>query len=118
MSYDMGWNKRSTGTRYDSISGQGVMIGAKTRKVIGFKTISKKCGKCDRLHRSLSIAPNEAVPQHNDYVKNHHGSSKSMECQALLMMEKEAPTRGFRIETVIADDDTTMKKIMRWNYKK
>ena len=118
VSYDMGWNKRSTGTRYDSISGQGVMIGAKTRKVIGFKTISKKCGKCDRLRRSLSIAPNEAVPQHDDCVKNYDDSSKSMECQALLMMGKEAPTRGFHIETVIADDDTTMKKIMRWNYKK
>ena len=115
--YDMGWNKRSTGTRYDSISGQGIMIGARSGKVIDFRTISKKCGKCDRLRRALELGPNESVPDHDDCVKNHDGSSKSMECQALLMMGVAAPTRGFHLGCVVADDDTTMKKIMRWNYK-
>ena len=30
--YDMGWNKRSTGTRYDSISGHGIMVGGYSKK--------------------------------------------------------------------------------------
>ena len=66
----------------------------------------------------MELGPNEAVPGHDDCVKNHDGSSKSMECQALLMMGVAAPTRGFHIGCVVADDDTTMKKIMRHNYKK
>ena len=41
VSYDMGWNKRSSGTRYDSISGHGLMIGGYSKKVIGFKCVSK-----------------------------------------------------------------------------
>ena len=77
--YDMGLNKRSTGTRYDSIFGQGIMIGARSDKVIGFKTISNKCGKCDRLRRALKLGPNEAVPDHDDCVKNYDDSSKSKE---------------------------------------
>lgn len=32
VAYDMGWNKRSTGTRYYSISGHGVAIGQLTKK--------------------------------------------------------------------------------------
>jgi len=40
-----------------------------------------------------------------------------MECQALLKMAIEAKDRGFHIGCVVADDDTTMKKIMRWDYK-
>ena len=47
--YDMGLNKRSTGTRYDSISGQGIMIGARSGKVTDFKTISKNVGNVTGL---------------------------------------------------------------------
>ena len=53
--YDMGWNKRSTGTRYDSISGQGVMVGALSRKVVGFTTKSKTCRECKRLEKRLQM---------------------------------------------------------------
>ena len=37
VSYDMGWQKRSTGKVYDSISGHGFMIGCRTGNVIGFR---------------------------------------------------------------------------------
>ena len=36
VSYDMGWNKRSTVTRYDSVSGHGIILGARTKKLIGY----------------------------------------------------------------------------------
>ena len=47
VAYDMGWNKRSTGTRYDSISGHGVAIGQLTKKLIGLIMYSKQCSICD-----------------------------------------------------------------------
>ena len=36
VSFDMGWNKRSTGTRYDSKSGHTLLVGKRTKKVIVF----------------------------------------------------------------------------------
>ena len=56
-----------------------------------------------------------SIPPH-DCVKNHEGSSKSMECEALLQLAKEAPARGFYVRTVVSDDDTTMKKTLRHDY--
>ena len=41
VSYHMGWNKRSTGQVYDSLSGHGFIIGCKTGNVIGYG-VSKK----------------------------------------------------------------------------
>ena len=35
VSYDMGWQKRSTGGRYDSMSGHGFIIGCRSKKIIG-----------------------------------------------------------------------------------
>ena len=42
VSYDMGWNKRSTGKVYDSLSGHGFIIRCLTKKVIGFGFRKKK----------------------------------------------------------------------------
>ena len=33
VSYDMGWNKRSSGNKYDSISGHGFIMGGNTKKI-------------------------------------------------------------------------------------
>ena len=35
ISFDMAWQKRGSGNRYDSISGHAIMIGGMTKKVIG-----------------------------------------------------------------------------------
>ena len=111
--YDMGWNKRSSGTRYDSISGHGLMIGGYSKKVIGFKCVSKECSVCSKYSKEP-----DNLPKH-ECTKNHEGSSKSMECEAILDLIKEAYfERNFCIGTVVADDDTTMKKTLRHNYKK
>ena len=48
ISYDMGWNKRSSGNRYDSISGHGVAIGSLTKKVVAIKTYSRSCVVCEQ----------------------------------------------------------------------
>ena len=42
-----------------------------------------------------------------------------MECKAILDLVKEAYfEQNFVVGTVVADDDTTMKKILQHNYKK
>ena len=124
--YDMGWNKRSSGTRYDSVSGHGLMIGAYTKKVIGYKSLSKECSVCLKLmrklgekkHDNLPEGEDEEKPEAHECVKNHQGSSKSMECEAILELVKEAYfERNFVVGTIVADDDTTMKKILRHDYK-
>ena len=40
-SYDMGWNKRSSGNRFDSISGHAFLIGCKCRKILAAQIASK-----------------------------------------------------------------------------
>ena len=48
VSYDMGWNGRSTGRVYDSLSGHGYFIGCLSGCVIAYGLKSKKCSKCTR----------------------------------------------------------------------
>ena len=48
VSYDMGWNKRSSGHKYDSISGHGFLMGGITKKIINHKCLSKCCSICDK----------------------------------------------------------------------
>ena len=56
-SYNMGWQQKSSGRKYDSYSGYGLLIGMNTKKVIGFKVKSKTCRVC-----SLAIRENLPVP--------------------------------------------------------
>ena len=45
-SYDMGWNKRSSGHKYDSISGHGFLLGTKNKKRMNHRCLSKCCSIC------------------------------------------------------------------------
>lgn len=47
VSYDMGWNKRSSGNKYDSISGHDFIMGGFTKKVLNHRCLSKCCSLCD-----------------------------------------------------------------------
>ena len=63
ISYDMGWNKRSSGHRYDSLSGHAFAIGEYTRRIIDCVVFSKKCNVCslqlnqNKYKKSCSPAP-------------------------------------------------------------
>ena len=46
VSYDMGWQKRSTGRIYDSLSGHGFFIGCLTGNVIMMGIMKKNCSQC------------------------------------------------------------------------
>ena len=55
-SYDMGWNKRSTGRVYDSIYGHSFLIGCRSGKVISFGVRAKKCAKCS-WYNKIGVTP-------------------------------------------------------------
>ena len=46
VSFDMGWNKRSSGNRYDSISGHALFIGCLSKKIVAVIVSSKLCTQC------------------------------------------------------------------------
>ena len=47
VTYDMGWQKRSSVRRYDSSSGHAFIIGGRSKGIIGMVLYSKACQKCD-----------------------------------------------------------------------
>jgi len=100
----MGWNKQSSGTKCDSTSGHGFVLGSQTKKILQFKVMSKSCSRCSlAAARKVEVKP-QACP------KNYEGSSKSMETEAIFRMVIEAHDElGFCIKTIILDDDSTTK---------
>ena len=46
VSFDTGWNKRSSSNRYDSLSGHALIIGCLSKKIVGAIVSSKMCRVC------------------------------------------------------------------------
>ena len=112
VSYDMGWNKRSSGHKYDSISGHGFVLGGINKKILNHRCLSKCCRICDKVEHT-----NELMTPH-ECPKNHNGSSKSMETEAIFRMVKEGfYQQGYSISTIISDDDSTMKANLKHSFK-
>jgi hypothetical protein len=63
--YDMGWQKASK--TYDSLSGQGLMIGYRTKRVVAVQNYSKVCNICQRHSKAMekNETPDLAVREHN-----------------------------------------------------
>ena len=52
VTYDMGWNKRSSGHIYNSLSGHAFIIGAFTCRIIACAVFSKKCDICTKRNNT------------------------------------------------------------------
>ena len=65
VSYDMGWNKRSSGHRYDSLSGHAFIIGAYTRRIIGCVVFCKTCATCNMRERKNKHADENGITEVN-----------------------------------------------------
>ena len=103
VTYNMGWQKTSSGKRYDSSSGHAFIIGAKSKGIIGIALYSKACRKCDAAEKRGEEAEEHECP------KNFEGSSKSMEASAILnMVEDSFYNCFFIIYVIVSDDDSTM----------
>jgi hypothetical protein len=74
--------------------------------------MSKSCSKC------TAAKCKNKTPDPHECPKNHVGSSKSMECEAIDYIVKEAYFNlGYTIETIISDDDSTMKSNLKHSYE-
>ena len=47
LTYDMGWKKISSGSRYDSYSRHAFIIGGRSKGIITMVLYSEACRKCD-----------------------------------------------------------------------
>ncbi len=47
-SFDMGWQVRSSGGKYGSSTGHGLLIGAQSKKVLDSIVFNKKCATCTK----------------------------------------------------------------------
>jgi len=113
-SMDMGWQKCSSGMRYDSSSGHAFLVGIMTRKPIGMCLKSSFCRICSNHINRNNFEPG-MVPDHECLV-NHQGSAGSMESSALLeMVEYLFDTHHTSVAMVITDDDSKMKCQCKWS---
>ena len=107
VSADMGWQKRSSGHRYDSPSGHMFFIGAQTNKIIDYEVMCVSCAKCQSAKKR-----NKVAKQHH-CSHNFNGHAKAMEASVAqnLIVKRFEESRGkCRISTVVADDDSSMRK--------
>ena len=110
--YDMGWNKRSSGNKYDSISGHGFLLGGNLRKILNYRIMSKSCTKCAIAERM------KQEPIEHECPKNHQGSSKSMECEAIYLMVKDSfYNQQFTCSVIVSDDDSTMRSNLKHSWE-
>ena len=86
MSYDCGWQKRERAM--NSLTAVSTGIGKKTRKVIGFAPLSKRCATCATAERLGK------VPEPHDCRKNFSKSSKAMEAEAVQVIGEELRSQG------------------------
>lgn len=99
ISYDMGWQKR--GNARNSRTGQGAAVGENTGKVVDFDTQNSSCRICE------SAAKDGKQHRDHDCRKNHSGSSKSMEAEAVVNIYERAKDHGVRYSVFIGDEDST-----------
>ena len=106
ISYDMGWQKRSTGKVYDSISGHGYLIGCRTGKILGMQVRQTKCKKFQARNSNGTPAAT------HDCMVNWDGGSGAMEAAVamdLIVAVHDKMDSRVYCETLVLDDDSTMR---------
>ena len=73
ISYDCGWQKKSSGRKYDSKSGHAFLVGAYTRKIVGCIVFSKNCKQCECMYKKYYPTMNqtEFEAKEDKYMKEY-----------------------------------------------
>lgn len=115
VSYDMAWQQRNSGHRYNSASGHGLLVGGLTWKPLIMEVKSKLCSICfawRKKHEDLELEP---IPEHR-CPKNHDGTSSAMEPIACLEMVIELfDRRQVIVHEICLDDDASTRALLRWS---
>ena len=108
VKYDMGWQNRSSGRRYDSSRGRAFIIGGRSKGIIGMVLYSKACHKFDATENRGEESEEHECP------KNFEGSSKIMEAFAIMKMTEDVfYNHFFIIDVIVSDDDSTMQAVRK-----
>jgi hypothetical protein len=119
VSFDMGWQQRSSGKRYASPSGHAFFIGGLSRKPVAIQVKSKICNYC-HAWKKKHPADNAAdivipVPLHPCTI-NHVGTSAAMEANAALDMVVDLfDRRHVSIGKICIDDDASTRSMLKWS---
>jgi len=112
---DMGWQGRSSGNAYSSLSGDAVLVGQRTRKPIAWHVMGKACSFCQGWKRGIKGKNNKPIPDH-DCRATWDGSSGAMEPVAILnMVVLLHQNWSVIVKDIITDDDSSMKAKFKWN---
>ena len=111
ISFDMGWNKRSSGNHYDCLSGHALAISCISKKILNVVVSSK-------IYRQCSIArENGEEPPEHVYPQNYEGSSKAMEADAALTLYKDIyhkSDKKIHLKAVVANDDSSIRALLKY----
>ena len=102
VSFDICWSKRSSGNRYDSLSGHALMIGCLSKNIITAVDSSEMCRLCS-LSKENGVYPSEHVCS-----RNYAGSSKATEIDAALHLHTElfeSYNKCVFLKAIVADND-------------
>ena len=100
---DMGWQQRGSMLAYNSFSGIGWLVGVLSKKVVDVGVMCKSCSTCEAAKRGK-------VPfEKHDCHVNHVGSSKAMEAACLGILLLRSVQKGYMVEFVCADDDSSCR---------
>jgi hypothetical protein len=114
VSFDMGWQQRSSGKKYASHSGHALLVGHHTRKAVAMCLKSKLCCFCRAWPKNPKNGELPIPPHH--CRKNHEGSSTSMEPSACLEMVVNLYDKRKVITNMICiDDDASTRSKLRWS---
>ena len=94
VSYDMGWNKRSSGHIYNSLSGHAFIIGAHTRRIIDCVVFSKKCDIYSKRMNKLTETDDvtdAALDLNNVFEHNNENEEQTNVEIELTQMEDNEP---------------------------
>ena len=108
--YDMGWQKKSSGMRYDSKSGHVFLIGLATNKIIDVVVYCKDCAKCAKAE-----ARGEPPHIHENCPCNYTASSKSMEADGAVKMVSRLFCKyneKVYVKHFLGDDDSTTRSLL------
>lgn len=109
-SYDMGWQRRSSGRTYNSMSGHGALFENDSKSIIAYGARITTCRFCEVASRD------GRTPNKHDCRRNWSGSSKAMEQSVAVELLTNTRTPTSAVKTIIMDDDTTTLAHLRKEY--
>jgi len=131
--YDMGWQRRSSGTAYNSMSGHAFLVGANSNSILKRVVYSKSCCTCSRQNKkskskeaSTNVVGNPPLTgkgpemavtgEESEEEKDHRcpmnfdGSSKSMEPRGAVACITALFKTGIAyVLEVVGDDNSSVR---------